>query len=91
MVLPAAIPKRLAKLNLNPLEMALHGGDDYELLFTVPRKLVGRLRQAPGFSGLTAIGEIERGSGVVLVDSVGRSSPLPSRGWDSFRRKNRPK
>jgi thiamine-monophosphate kinase len=81
----AGKPKtRLEKLRLNPLQMALHGGDDYELLFTVPPKHAKRLRRAPGFRSITAIGEIERGTQIVLVDRKGRSHRLVAGGWDPF-------
>ena len=68
------------------LQLALHGGDDYELLFTVP----GRKSQSvpPSFKGvkLTAIGEITDRSGVCLVHSDSKKSPLQSHGWDPFRK-----
>ena len=64
------------------LEQALHGGEDYELLFTVsagtrvPRKFQGLQ--------LTRIGRMRRGpAGRVLLD--GRR--LPALGYDHFRRK----
>jgi thiamine-monophosphate kinase len=82
-----AVSRLLAKLKLDPLQMALHGGDDYELLFTVPRRRVGRLRRAPGFSEIACIGEIERGGRVTLVDERGRSERLRPGGWDPFKRK----
>jgi thiamine-monophosphate kinase len=84
--IPAAQSNFASKLKLDPLEMALDGGDDYELLFTVPRKLAKRLRSAPEFRNLTAIGEIERGKQILLVDSGGRAKPLKPRGWDPFRK-----
>ena len=67
--------------------MALDGGDDYELLFTVPRLQVRRLRRAPGFLEIAAIGEIERGSRITLVDEDGRSRGLRPGGWDPFERR----
>jgi thiamine-monophosphate kinase len=82
--LPAARTGLLRKLRLDPLQMALHGGDDYELLFTVPRKKVKRLRSAPGFAEIAAIGEIRRGKGITLVGADGRSKPLEPGGWDPF-------
>jgi thiamine-monophosphate kinase len=80
-----ALSRRLGKLRLDALEMALHGGDDYELLFTVPRHRAKRLKRAPGFGELTCIGEITRSRNVLLVDSVGRATALRPRGWDPFR------
>lgn len=77
----------LARLRLDPLQLALHGGDDYELLFTVPPRRLKSLRNAPGFRHLTAIGEIAREKGVVLITPDGSSGPLDSRGWDPFRTK----
>jgi thiamine monophosphate kinase len=68
--------------------MALHGGDDYELLFTVSRRNVGRLRRAPGFSEMAAIGEIERGRQITLVEKGGRPGRLRAGGWNPFERKS---
>ncbi len=85
--IPATLAKRLGRTAADPMKMALHGGDDYELLFTVPRRAVAKLRGAPGFSGLRAIGEIRRGAGVALVAPDGRETPLKALGWDPFREK----
>ena len=63
-------------------------GDDYGLLFTVPRKLVARLRHAPSNSEITRIGEILAGRRITLVDADGRAQPLKPDGWDSFRRQS---
>ncbi len=79
--------RRLAKLKLDPLRLALHGGEDYELLFTVSPNNEKKLRRAPGFSETTAIGEIERGKNVVLVDANGKAKRLVPGGWDPFHRK----
>lgn len=86
--LPAARTRLLRKLRLDPLQMALHGGEDYELLFAVPRGRVKRLQGAPDFSQITAIGEIERGKEITLVGADGRSKQLDPGGWDPFRRKS---
>ncbi len=85
--LPAARTGPLRRLRLDPMQMALHGGEDYELLFTVPRKKVSSLRGAPGFAEITAIGEIERGKRIMIVGADGRSKRLDPGGWDPFRRK----
>lgn len=62
------------------LDQALHGGEDYELLFTVP----ARKRAPAKFAGipLTRIGAIEKGPpGRVLLDGA----PLAPLGYDHFR------
>jgi len=61
------------------LEQALHGGEDYELLFTAPPnvKLPGRIAGSP----VTRIGVVTRGhAGRIRLS--GR--PLPARGFDHF-------
>jgi thiamine-monophosphate kinase len=58
---------------------AIAGGDDYELVFTVPRRSRGRLatviRQAPGVP-VTRIGEVTKDPEVVLMRD-GRAEPWP--------------
>jgi thiamine-monophosphate kinase len=81
-------PRHAAKsLSLNlALELALNGGDDYELLFTVRP---GKARRLPRmFQGipLTAIGEITRQRTLTLVRRDGREELLHSRGWDPFKK-----
>jgi len=64
-----------------PLDLALHGGEDYELLFTsrgrIPEK-VARVR-------VTRIGRIRRERGMLLVGDDGRRRRLAPRGWEHFR------
>jgi thiamine-monophosphate kinase len=78
------VPSRRASGGGNPLALALHGGDDYELLFTVPRK---KLKDIPSsFHGIpiTEIGEITKKRALLLIDKTGHGLPLPNRGWDPF-------
>jgi thiamine-monophosphate kinase len=85
-VIPAVISKQLRGRRLDPLSMALHGGEDYELLFTVSPHNVKRLKRAPGFQELTPIGEITSDRRIVLVGEDGTYKPLQPGGWDPFRR-----
>jgi thiamine-monophosphate kinase len=68
-------------------QLALHGGDDYELLFTVsPGKSAsfsGKFRELR----LTQIGKITTGRGVRVIGLNGRLELLCAAGWDPFRRK----
>ena len=69
---------------LDARRLALHGGDDYELLFTVRKKDAARLPK--GFDGLrlTKIGEITKARKILLI-AAGETVPLASGGWDPFR------
>ena len=73
------------KLGLHPLRLALHGGDDYELLFTVPPRKKRFLPRAFRGLPLAAIGVITADKRIVVVDEHGRKQPLAPGGWDSFR------
>jgi thiamine-monophosphate kinase len=75
------------KLGLDPLQLALHGGDDYELLFTVPANKAGMLPRKYKNVRLTRIGKITEESGVVLLQESGGERSLISGGWDPFRTK----
>lgn len=79
------VPAGLAAHELDSTELALHGGEDYELLFTVPRRLAHRVPNAFGGVPLTRIGEMTRGKAVVLVNARGGTTPLAPKGWDHFR------
>jgi thiamine-monophosphate kinase len=82
----AVAAKKLSRHKLDPLEMALHGGEDYELLFATPPRNLRKLRDAPGFASLTAIGKITKARTLMLVDVSGRARRLSARGWDPFGR-----
>lgn len=64
--------------------LALHGGDDYELLFAVRNENVSRLPSKVHGLRLTQIGEITR-QREILVTTDGGTAPLFARGWDPFR------
>ncbi len=78
-----AIPRAVLGPAKKPvaLDLALHGGDDYELLFTsaaaVPAQIAG--------VRVTRIGRTVRSSGMRLIGSDGKAQPLEARGWEHFR------
>jgi thiamine-monophosphate kinase len=66
------------------IEFALHGGEDYELLFTAPatRRVPSRMAGVP----ITQIGHITRRRKILLMDRAGIRRELQPRGWEHFRR-----
>ena len=70
----------------DPLQLALHGGDDYELLFTVPPRKAKFLPRVFQGVRLTAIGKITRNR-ELLLEKNGCSKQLAPGGWDPFRKK----
>jgi len=80
-----AVPGSLQGIpELDPLTLALHGGEDYGLLFTAPKRRVSRIPSIFGRTRITRIGEIVRGSGVKIVAAGGEVSSLIPSGWDHF-------
>ncbi|MGH7553173.1 MAG: thiamine-phosphate kinase [Longimicrobiales bacterium] len=75
-------------LQVAPLALALHGGEDFELCLTAPSGSLALLLQAftAQFScPLVRIGIIQPGSGVTLRLPDGTQQPLSARGYDHFR------
>jgi thiamine-monophosphate kinase len=68
-----------------PLELGLSGGEDYELLFTIPRALRPHVSRAIGGVALHCIGEIRSGRGLTLLGHGGAAIPIEARGYDHFR------
>ena len=67
-------------------ELVANGGDDYEVLATVPAKLAAVFEETAMELGVavTDIGEIVKGSGVVLYDANGLPVTLSKTGYDHF-------
>jgi thiamine-monophosphate kinase len=66
------------------LRFALHGGEDYELLFTAPRskRVPSKIAGIP----ITMIGFITRGKHVFLIAPSGIGLELLPEGWEHFRK-----
>ncbi len=78
-----------AALGGDALELALAGGEDYELLATLAPQAVERVatRMTERFgTALTDIGGIVEGSGVTALDTEGTERHLEPKGWDHFGR-----
>lgn len=73
----------------DPVSLALHGGEDFELLFAVAASKAALLedqypRELPP---VTRIGKLIRGRGKIWIHSAGRNRRrLEERGYDHFRR-----
>jgi thiamine-monophosphate kinase len=81
-----SVPATLRSRGLDPLHLALHGGEDYELLFTVSPNRARKLPPTCAGVPLTCIGEIlPARNGMCIQHPDGRISKLPSHGWDHFR------
>jgi thiamine-monophosphate kinase len=76
-----------AALDVDPIDLALHGGEDYELLAALPPGAVEgarrRLTERVGTS-LHEIGEVTGREGGVIGVGPDGERPLEARGWDHF-------
>jgi thiamine-monophosphate kinase len=75
--------KMAEEFNMEPLVAALNGGEDYELLFTVPLSAFDKMAGHPQISVIGHITEINEGKTMITVD--GSSMELKSMGWDSLK------
>ncbi|TPE44339.1 thiamine-phosphate kinase [Pontibacter mangrovi] len=70
------------EFNIDPLTCIMNGGEDYELLFTVPLSAYDELKNHPD---ITIIGNItEESNGVNLATKTGQVFPLKAQGWSHF-------
>ena len=81
----AKIPSPALPEAADSLQLALDGGEDYQLLFTVPQRAASRLPSRFRGQPIYQIGEIEAASGVRLVTPEGKVLSLAPGGWDHFR------
>jgi thiamine-monophosphate kinase len=70
---------------VDALDLALNGGDDYELLFTVRPVKVSRMPRTFQGVPLTVIGKITRQRKLNLVRVSGHETNLLPGGWDPFK------
>ena len=84
---PARVPlsAALRRFSKDPLTLALDGGEDFELLFTVRPRNAARLRALAERFEITEIGRITAGKRILAVDSAGRKKPLKIRGYEHFK------
>ncbi|NVO31180.1 thiamine-phosphate kinase [Hymenobacter lapidiphilus] len=82
--LPIANPtlEVAGEFNLDPIMCMLNGGEDYELLFTVPLADHAKLKNHPD---ITIIGHmVEKSEGANLITKAGQPVPLKAQGFSHF-------
>lgn len=68
------------ELNMNLVTAAMNGGEDYELLFTVPLHLHDEIKKIPG---VKVIGHItDAGLGCAMVTRDGSEMEIRAQGWN---------
>ncbi len=73
---------------LDPITCALHGGEDYELLFTIDESDLEKIRFMPN---VFIIGEMTpKDDGIKLHTTGGNIHDLKAQGWDHFNKKSTP-
>jgi thiamine-monophosphate kinase len=78
-----AIPRALVGLGKKrvALELALHGGDDYELLFTSAAAIPSEVEGVR----VTRIGRTTQSAGMRLIGADGKARRLEAAGWEHFK------
>jgi thiamine-monophosphate kinase len=72
------------EFNINPLVAALNGGEDYELLFTLPLEDHDKIKEDPD---ITVIGHMTAPEeGMMLVTAGGSLIPLQTHGFNHMRK-----
>ena len=84
---PLRIPlsRALKAFRKDSLSLALHGGEDFQLIFTVRPAALPRLEPLRKKFRLTDIGRIVAEKGIWTVDARGRRKVLEIKGYEHFR------
>lgn len=71
------------ELNMNLVTAAMNGGEDYELLFTVPLHCHERIKDLPG---IKVIGHItDKSLGCAMITRDGTEIPIAAQGWNPLK------
>jgi thiamine-monophosphate kinase len=73
------------EIHINPLVAALNGGEDYELLFTVPLQDHDKVRNHPD---ITVIGHMTRKEDGAMLVTIGgiQEIPIQAQGWNPLKK-----
>ncbi len=82
--LSSALKKVSGELSNRAVQYALDGGEDYELLFSVPENRVKKIYSLN--LPVTEIGTITKGRKISVIDRAGKKRELRPKGYDHFRR-----
>jgi len=83
--LPAPeVPEVSVLSSADAMKLALHGGEDYELLFTIPRRKIDQIGRRIRGVQIHRIGEISRSKAISLVLTNGKEVTLKPAGYDHF-------
>jgi thiamine-monophosphate kinase len=88
-IFAAALPIHLLALravSARAIDLALNGGEDYELLFAAPSAV--RMPRSVAGVPISRIGTLVRGKAISLVDPAGGKRPLKPGGWEHFAAKH---
>lgn len=74
--------KLCEEFKLNASTIALNGGEDYELLFTIPIEEHDKIKGNPNFSVIGHMVAAEQGKHLISRD--GKAIPLQAQGWNAL-------
>ena len=75
-----------AEFQLEPMIPALNGGEDYELLFTIPLSAHDKIKTIPGVS---IIGNMTEHKGkAIMMTHEGNAVTLSAQGWQAYQKGN---
>jgi thiamine-monophosphate kinase len=79
------ISSALRRFSKDPLALALNGGEDFELLFTVRPEKLAAVRKLPSRFKVTMIGRVTAGKKTLLIGLDKKKRPLRAGGFEHFR------
>ena len=83
--LSAEVKQAAEFLNKNPIDYALYGGEDFQLLFTMNPEQFQQLQAADTGAIFALIGEVlPPGKGVVMIDEQADMHLLQPKGYNHF-------
>jgi thiamine-monophosphate kinase len=83
------VTKLCGRRALDPLSLALHGGEDFELLFTVHPENAARLPKRVDGVAISCIGEITSELGKIRIAERNRVWDLEPQGFEHFKRRDK--